>query len=256
MLIDVDIVKTLHAGQRTFRLQAKLASASERIVIYGASGAGKSMLLKAIAGLVTPDAGHIALDGRRLFDRAARIDVPVRRRQVGYLFQDYALFPHLNVRQNIAFGLKTGWFNPPSRVSGGKLDYWLDAFELGPVAHQSPAQLSGGQRQRVALARALAGEPRALLLDEPFAALDPALRVRMRAELDTLQRRLGVPMLMITHDPEDARVFGGHVLTMTEGVMADRVNADELNAGGLNAGGVIGDGVMADERTVEARDGR
>jgi molybdate transport system ATP-binding protein len=220
MLVDVDIVKTLRAGQRSFRLKAKLVSGSERIVIYGASGAGKSMLLKAIAGLVTPDAGHIALDGRRLYDSAEKRDVPVQRRQVGYLFQDYALFPHLNVRQNIAFGLKKGWFNPPAGARDAKVDYWLDAFELGPVARQYPAQLSGGQRQRVALARALIGEPQALLLDEPFAALDPALRVRMRAELDALQRRLRIPMLMITHDPEDARVFGGHVLTMTDGVIS------------------------------------
>ena len=253
MLIDVDIVKTLRAGQRTFRLQAKLASDSKRVVIYGASGAGKSMLLKAIAGLVTPDAGHIALDGRRLFDRAARIDVPVQRRQVGYLFQDYALFPHLNVRQNIAFGLKTGWFNPPSGVSGGKLDYWIEAFELGPVAHQSPAQLSGGQRQRVALARALAGEPRALLLDEPFAALDPALRVRMRAELDALQRRLGVPMLMITHDPEDARVFGGHVLTMADGVMTDGVHTEGVMPHGVMTSGVDTDGAHTAGKHADAR---
>jgi molybdate transport system ATP-binding protein len=221
MLIDLDITKTLRAGERTFRLQAKLVSASDRVVIYGASGAGKSLLLKAIAGLAAPDAGHIALNGHRLYDRAAGIDTPVQRRQLAYLFQDYALFPHLNVRQNIAFGLNKGWFNPSPKAHGDKLDYWLAALELGPVAHQYPHQLSGGQRQRVALARALIGEPQALLLDEPFAALDPALRVRMRAELDALQRRLQVPMLMITHDPEDARVFGGHVLTMRDGVIAD-----------------------------------
>jgi molybdate transport system ATP-binding protein len=233
MLIDVDIAKTLRAGQRTFRLKARLVSASDRIVIYGASGAGKSMLLKAIAGLVTPDSGHIALNGRRLYDRAANVDVPVQRRQVGYLFQDYALFPHLNVRQNIAFGLKKGWFNPPAKTHGEQLEYWLDAFELRPVAHQYPAQLSGGQRQRVALARALIDEPQALLLDEPFAALDPALRVRMRAELDALQRRLRIPMLMITHDPDDARVFGGHVLTMMDGVIAGerQIEVEERHGG-------------------------
>jgi molybdate transport system ATP-binding protein len=217
MLIELDIAKTVRAGQRTFTLQAQLASDSARIVIYGASGAGKSMLLKAIAGLLTPDSGTIRLNGRTLFDRASRTDLPARRRQLAYLFQDYALFPHLNVRQNIAFGLQRGWFNPSPKAHGEQLDYWLDAFDLGAVAHQMPAQLSGGQRQRVALARALIGQPQALLLDEPFAALDPALRVRMRAELDALQRRLQVPMLMITHDPEDARVFGGHRLTMAEG---------------------------------------
>jgi molybdate transport system ATP-binding protein len=181
-------------------------------------------MLKAIAGLARPDAGVIELAGRVLFDSARGIDVPARRRDVGYLFQDYALFPHLNVRQNIAFGLARGMFNPPRRADGAALAYWLDAFELAACAHQMPDQLSGGQRQRVALARALIAEPAALLLDEPFAALDPALRVRMRAELDALQRRLDIPMLMITHDPEDAATFGGHVLTMADGAIVEEGN--------------------------------
>lgn len=240
MLIELDIAKTLRAGERSFSLKARLVSDSERIVIYGASGAGKSMLLKAIAGLVKPDAGVIKLNGRCLYDHTASIDVPVQRREVGYLFQDYALFPHLNVRQNMVFGLRRGWFNP-SRKAGkahaAKLDYWLEAFELGPVAHQYPAQLSGGQRQRVALARALISEPQALLLDEPFAALDPALRVRMRAELDALQRRLQIPMLMITHDPEDARVFGGHVLTMTDGAIVAEQKVIGAGASAITPGG-------------------
>jgi molybdate transport system ATP-binding protein len=221
MQIQLDIAKTLRAGARSFTLKARLRSDSRRIVIYGASGAGKSLLLKAVAGLVTPDTGSIRLADRQWFDSAARVDVPLRERRIGYLFQDYALFPHLNVRQNIVFGLKRGWFNPGRNAHDDKLDYWLKAFELGMVAHQYPSQLSGGQRQRVALARALIADPAALLLDEPFAALDPALRVRMRAELDALQRRLDIPMLLITHDPEDARVFGGHVLTMADGAILE-----------------------------------
>jgi molybdate transport system ATP-binding protein len=123
------------------------------------------------------------------------------------------------VRQNIAFGLQRGWRNPRARVDSAAVRYWLEAFELDAVAQQFPHQLSGGQRQRVALARALAPQPDALLLDEPFAALDPALRERMRAELGALQRRLAIPMLMITHDPEDVRVFGDHVLRMEHGSM-------------------------------------
>lgn len=226
MQIQLDIAKTLRAGTREFTLKARLRSDSRRIVIYGASGAGKSMLLKAVAGLITPDSGSIELGGRRLFDSAARINLPVQQRRVGYLFQDYALFPHLNVRQNIVFGLhrgrsNLGWFNPAPRVDGERLAYWLEAFQLKAVAQQFPSQLSGGQRQRVALARALIADPAALLLDEPFAALDPVLRVRMREELDALQRRLDIPMLMITHDPEDARVFGGHVLTMADGAIME-----------------------------------
>jgi molybdate transport system ATP-binding protein len=221
MQIKIEIAKTLRAGTREFTLKARLQSDSRRIVIYGASGAGKSMLLKAVAGLITPDAGSIELGGRRLFDSAARVNLPVQRRRVGYLFQDYALFPHLNVRQNIVFGLKQGWFNPSPHAHGEQLGYWLEAFQLQAVAHQFPSQLSGGQRQRVALARALIADPAALLLDEPFAALDPVLRVRMRAELDALLARLGIPMLMITHDPEDARIFGDHVLTMADGAIIE-----------------------------------
>lgn len=226
MHIQVDIRKTLKAGAREFKLNVQFASDSQRIVIYGASGAGKSQMLKAIAGLVKPDNGMIECSGRRLFDSAAGINVPARKRQVAYLFQDYALFPHLNVRQNIAFGLQKGWFNPTATTDHASLQYWLTAFDLEAVAHQRPADLSGGQRQRVALARALIAEPSALLLDEPFAALDPALRVRMRSELDALQRRLAIPMLLITHDPEDAATFGGHILTMDNGAIVEERKHD------------------------------
>lgn len=222
MQIKVDIGKTLRSGARTFELNARFESASQRVVIYGPSGAGKSQLLKALAGLMTPDRGHIELAGRRLFDGDAGIDIAPQRRQVAYLFQDYALFPHLNVRQNIGFGLQRGWRNPLSRVDGETIRYWLQAFELDHVAHQLPHELSGGQRQRVALARALAPQPAALLLDEPFAALDPGLRGRMRTELDTLQRKLAIPMILITHDPEDARAFGDHVLRMEQGRIVER----------------------------------
>ncbi|HEX8602801.1 MAG TPA: ATP-binding cassette domain-containing protein [Pseudoduganella sp.] len=220
-MIRLHIDTTLRAGARTFRLNARFASDNQRIVIYGESGAGKSQMLKAVAGLARPDAGYIELAGRVLFDSTNGIDVSPQRRNVGYLFQDYALFPHLNVRQNIGFGLQRGLFNPPRRADGAAIAYWLQAFGLEAVAQQMPDQLSGGQRQRVALARALVAEPAALLLDEPFAALDPALRVRMRAELDALQRRLAIPMLMITHDPEDAVAFGGHVLTMADGAIVE-----------------------------------
>jgi molybdate transport system ATP-binding protein len=220
MQIEVDIGKTLRSDGREFRLQARFASDSGRVVIYGESGAGKSQLLKAVAGLMTPDRGRIVVAGRCLFDSEAGINVAAQRRQVAYLFQDYALFPHLNVRQNIAFGLQRGWRNPLSRVDGDAVRYWLAAFELEHVAQQFPHQLSGGQRQRVALARALAPHPTALLLDEPFAALDPALRGRMRAELDALQQRLSIPMILITHDPEDVQAFGDHVMRMENGSIA------------------------------------
>jgi molybdate transport system ATP-binding protein len=221
MQIAIDISKTLRSGERTFQLDARFALAAQRVVVYGPSGAGKSQMMKALAGLMTPDRGRIELAGRVLFDAAAGVNVPARERNMAYLFQDYALFPHLNVRQNIGFGLQRGWRNPRAAVDGEAIRYWLQAFELEQVANQFPHQLSGGQRQRVALARALAPQPSALLLDEPFAALDPGLRERMRAELDALQRRFAIPMLIITHDVEDVRVFGEHVLHMEQGRIAE-----------------------------------
>ena len=217
MQLDLDIRATLRSGKRSFDLHVQCTSASQRIAVYGPSGAGKSMTLKAIAGLFTPDAGHIRLNGRTLFDSTAGINLAPQQRNVAYLFQDYALFPHLTVRQNVGFGLARGWFNPRVREKLAKVDHWLGAFGLQELAHQYPDELSGGQRQRVALARALVAEPAALLHDEPFAALDPALRVSMRLELSQWQQRLGVPMILITHDPEDARILGEHVLYLRDG---------------------------------------
>ena len=170
---------------------------------------------------MTPDQGHVRLGDTTLFDSAARINLAPQRRRMAYLFQDYALFPHLNVRQNIAFGLQRGWLNPGRHADHAAVEHWLAAFELRPVAEQYPAELSSGQRQRTALARALIAEPRALLLDEPFAALDPHLRRHMRAELDGLQRHLRVPMLLITHDPADAEVFGDQVLYLDNGLLGE-----------------------------------
>lgn len=217
MLLDIDIDKTLRSGQRSFRLQVRYRTEALRLVILGPSGSGKSLTLQAIAGLVRPDRGHIRLGGRSLFDAAADINLAPQARQSGYLFQDYALFPHLDVRQNIAFGLARGWRNPSADAGGAAVEYWLDAFELRQMAHQLPGALSGGQRQRAALARALVTQPRVLLLDEPFTALDTALRATMRQELDQLQRRLQVPMILITHDPEDAAIFGENVLRLRDG---------------------------------------
>jgi len=214
---DVAIRKTLGAGTERFELDVAFQSDVERLVLFGPSGAGKTMTLKAIAGLLRPDAGRIAMAGETLFDAERGIDTPPRRRDCGYLFQEYALFPHLNVRQNIAFGLDPGWRNPRRDGGGAAVDRWLDALELRALAERFPDQLSGGQRQRVALARALAGAPRALLLDEPFAALDEPLRNRLRAELAELQARLALPIVLITHDPADVDAFADDVVHIDAG---------------------------------------
>lgn len=230
MRLDLDISKTLYAGQRSFKLQLRLHSNSQRIVILGPSGSGKSLLLKTIAGLERPDQGHIRLDGQTLFDSASGINLAPQARKMAYLFQDYALFPHLNVRQNIAFGLSRGLRNPGLQSRHALVEGWLEAFHLQAVAGQFPSQLSGGQRQRTALARSLVAEPRALLLDEPFAALDQGLRQRMRSELGELQQRLQVPMVLISHDTEDAQALGGEVLRLRDGALVDATAAPVLQA--------------------------
>jgi len=217
MPIEVDIQKTFVSAERRFTLGVAFTATTQRVVLFGPSGAGKSLTLQAIAGLLRPDEGKITLHGNALFDSKLDVDLKPQARKVAYLFQDYALFPHLNVRQNIGFGLQRGWFNPRARSSHAQIDYWLDALELRGVAGNYPAQLSGGQKQRVALARALVAQPQLLLLDEPFSALDSTLRQRMRLELSDLQTRLDIPMVLITHDPDDVAAFGDQVVQISDG---------------------------------------
>jgi len=217
MPLEVDIHKTFVSAERRFALDVAFTATTQRVVLFGPSGAGKSLTLQAIAGLLRPDEGKITLHGKALFNSKLDVDLKPQARKVAYLFQDYALFPHLNVRQNIGFGLQRGWFNPRARSSHAQIDYWLDALELRGVAGNYPAQLSGGQKQRVALARALVAQPQLLLLDEPFSALDSTLRQRMRLELSDLQTRLDIPMVLITHDPDDVAAFGDQVVQISDG---------------------------------------
>lgn len=217
MIWDVDVRRLFEQAGRRFELQARFASDARRLVLLGPSGAGKSQTLKIIAGLARADAGHVRLLGRDLQDRARGLNLPARERRLGYVFQDYALFPHLTVRQNVAFGLAGGWRNPARQLVHPELTRWLQTLGLSELAEHYPEQISGGQRQRVALARALVGGPRALLLDEPFAALDSPLRRRLRQELLGLLQGLDLPMLLITHDEEDAEALAEQVLRMDQG---------------------------------------
>lgn len=218
MTIDLHIQRTLNARERDFNLDIRLTSEASRIALFGPSGAGKSLTVAAIAGLLTPDRGKIVISQTVLFDSVGHVNLTPQQRRVGYLTQDYSLFPHLTVRQNIAFGLNRGWRNPGRRVAlPSKASRWVDAFELAPVLGHYPSELSGGQKQRVALARVLVTDPNVLILDEPLAALDLTLRQKMRTELATLQASIGIPSILITHDPCDAQVLADRVYHIQHG---------------------------------------
>jgi molybdate transport system ATP-binding protein len=221
---DVQVARRFEHARRRFDLDVRFQSDAQRLVLFGPSGAGKSQTLRIMAGLTTADSGHVRTAGRTLVDHAARIDVPARDRGLAYVFQDYALFPHLNVAQNIAFGLGRGWRNPARKRIEAEAERWMKAFELMPLALHYPDQLSGGQRQRTALARALVAQPKALLLDEPFAALDSALRARLRDELADLQAELRIPLVLITHDESDVKHFGDEVVELREGQVLQAVS--------------------------------
>ena len=181
----------------------------EFLVLVGPSGCGKSTLLRLVAGLETPDAGRI------LIGSADVTGVPPQSRDLAMVFQSYALYPHMTVRENLAYGLRvrgTGRDEIARRIGAV-----ADALEIGPVLDRRPAQLSGGQRQRVALGRAMVREPQAFLLDEPLSNLDPALRLQARAELLRLQRRLRATIVYVTHDQEEAMTLGSRVAVMRAG---------------------------------------
>jgi molybdate transport system ATP-binding protein len=219
---DVALRRSFRQGAQRFALDVAFRSDAHRVVLFGPSGAGKTQTLRLMAGIGTPEAGRVAVAGRTLFDAASGVNLSPQQRRIGVVFQDYALFPHLSVRQNIAFARQRGWRNPGQGLRDEAVERWIERFQLGAVAEQLPHQLSGGQRQRTALARALADSPDALLLDEPFAALDKPLRVRLREELRELQAALALPLLLITHDDDDVDCLAQEVIELAEGRVVPR----------------------------------
>jgi len=215
--------------QGGFALDATLTVAEGSVtVLVGESGAGKSTLLRLVAGILAPDAGTITLDGVPLFDSARSVNVAPERRPVGYVAQDYALFPHLSVRENVAFGLRALRLKGPEVET--RVVQQLAALGLLDLAARKPAALSGGQQQRVALARALVLAPRVLLLDEPLAALDPRTRAAVRGELKRTLAAVPCPTLLVTHAPTEALIFGDRIAVLEDGALTQEGTREDFVA--------------------------
>jgi len=200
-----------HLAVESVSLQVAIGDA---VVILGPSGCGKTTLLRLVAGLETPDSGEISLSGTKVAG-LGRSMVPPHQRGIGFVFQDLALWPHLTVWKNLEFVLgsvKTARADRAERIHQA-----LNLVRIEPLSARYPHELSGGEQQRVALARALVGQPRLLLLDEPLSSLDPELRTTLRAELTRLQRDLGVTMVYVTHDRDDAAALADDVVEMRAG---------------------------------------
>ena len=201
------------------------------LALAGPSGAGKTSILRAVAGLLRPSRGRVACGETVWLDTAAGVELPPERRRCGYVFQDYALFGHLSAWRNVAYGL---WGVPRTRRRA-EAHALLERFGVGALADARPATLSGGERQRVALARALASRPRALLLDEPLAALDARSAAAAGRELAALLRELRVPALLVTHEFEEAALLGDEVAVLDHGRIVQRGSAAELAAAPASA---------------------
>ena len=218
--LEIRIVARL-AG---FTLDVEWTAGDGVAVLFGPSGAGKTLTLQCLAGLLRPDAGRIVVDGRVLFDAATGVDVRPQARRVGYVFQGYALFPHLTVAENVAFGLR----DAPRARREAKTTEVLARLGLADFADRRPRELSGGQRQRVALARALATDPALLLLDEPLSALDAPLRRALRDELRALLADWGTAAVLVTHDFTEAYRLGDRIVVYDAGRVVQSAPRSEL----------------------------
>ena len=210
------LTAVLDTHLNTFHLDINFSGGKVKTtVLLGESGAGKSTVLRLLAGLLHPERGHISLEGITYFDNERHIAIPSQERPFGYVFQDYVLFPHLTAFENVAFGLRAQHL--PRKIVRQRVGEALEQVHLDGYDQRRPAQLSGGQQQRVAIARALALHPQLLLLDEPLAALDVQTRREVRQELRNLLSSAGITTVMVTHQYLEALLFGYHILVLEQG---------------------------------------
>ena len=218
MAVSVDIEKKLHG----FTLKVKLESDGSPMGILGASGSGKSMTLRCIAGIQTPDSGRIVVNDKVLFDSEKKINLKPQERKVGYLFQNYALFPTMTVEKNIACGYRGDKKHLKAKVA----DY-IERYQLNGLEKRYPGQLSGGQQQRVAIARALATDPEIIYFDEPTSALDPELTDEVLEVMRQLAQE-GMTMVVVTHEMNFAREVSDRVIFMADGVIQEEGTPEQI----------------------------
>ena len=209
---------------KTFMLDISFEMENELVVLFGPSGSGKTTFFKCISGITEPDNGKITVNSKVYYDRGEKINLPVQKRNLGYVFQSYTLFPHMNVRKNIEYGLK-GW---EKQAREKRVMEMLDLLHIEELEIRYPSQLSGGQKQRVSLARALAPKPELLLLDEPFSALDKEIRVELTEKIKSLQNKLGIPILFITHNLEEAFLLADKILILHGGKVQQFGTPEEI----------------------------
>jgi molybdate transport system ATP-binding protein len=240
-VIQAAFSRRFPAGRESagFRLDVRFEAAAGVTALYGPSGSGKTWTLDAIAGFVQPDAGRIMLGDRILFDAGARVSVRPQQRRCGYVFQNYALFPHMTVRENMAFAA----YDLPRLERYRRIAELLERFHLTDLAGRRPRELSGGQKQRASIARALIAEPAALLLDEPGRGLDAVLRAELYAVLLEMKASLRIPVLLVTHDLEECFAMADQVLIYDAGSIVHRGSPAELlhNPGTAAVARLLGD---------------
>ncbi|MCR1974348.1 ATP-binding cassette domain-containing protein [Clostridium sporogenes] len=215
-MIKLDIVKSLNH----FDLQCKLTLGNEVVALQGSSGSGKTTILDCIAGIRTPDKGIIKIDNKIVFSSSENINLPIKDRHIGYLFQNYALFPHMTVEENILFGVKN-----QKNYDISYIKYITETFKIEHLKDRKPNQISGGEKQRVALARALAIKPNVLMLDEPFSALDKDTKEVVYKEFMEYKKKFKISIILVTHNSYEAELLADRSIIVHEGVLVKSKHA-------------------------------